>query len=101
MLRQFRIEVSFAKELISKGASVIDVRDENEYTGECATDFTGICNIPLETLSEYLQKIPKKKAMLFLCHTGRKADYAAEYARKNSFNKAYSIGGIEKWAHIE
>lgn len=100
-LRQFRVAVSFAKELVLKGASVIDVREGSEHTEDRIMDFPQIFRVPLEDLEEYLLEIPKNRAVLFLCRTGRRADFAVEYARKNGFIKAYSIGGIEKWAHLE
>lgn len=100
-LRQYRVAVSFAKMLISKGASVIDVRDEADYAWEESLGLPGMQNIPLDDLSGYLDKIRRDQILLFICRTGRKADQAAEYARKKGFYRAYSIGGTEKWAHLE
>ena len=80
--RQYRVAFSYARKLQEAGAECIDV------------DGT-------EDIEEFLNDKDRNQCLIFLCRTGRRADQAAEYARRHGFRQAYSAGGREEWAHVE
>lgn len=102
-LRQYRVSVSFAKQQFLTGAVWIDVREKLEESkqAEHIFDEMTFTHIPFHLLEKRLKLYNNNRTIIFSCETGRLADDAAEFAHKRGFKKAYSIGGTEKFMHIE
>lgn len=78
------------KELISRGAQIIDVRTKGEYQGGCIKDSV---NIPLQNLSGNLSKIKKDKPVITCCASGMRSASAKGILKANGFTEVYNGGG--------
>ncbi|MCZ2222244.1 MAG: rhodanese-like domain-containing protein [Chitinophagales bacterium] len=78
------------KELISKGAQIIDVRTKEEYRGG---NIKGSVNIPLQNLSGNLSKIKKDKPVITCCASGMRSASAKSILKSNGFTEVYNGGG--------
>lgn len=78
------------KELLQKGAQIIDVRTEGEYnTGH----IKGAVNIPLNTLPTRLSKLKKDKPVITCCASGMRSAQAKSILRSAGFDEVYNGGG--------
>ncbi|MHA1989907.1 MAG: rhodanese-like domain-containing protein [Candidatus Hodarchaeales archaeon] len=74
---------------------ILDVREKSEF------DFVNIPNslhVPMMTLSNSLEQIPKDKDIGVLCHHGNRSAQVTMYLNKLGFNAFNITGGIERWA---
>ena len=52
-----------------------------------------------ETLKGQIESLPKDTTLIFMCHTGRRSQNAAEYFLNQGFTKVYNVsGGIDAWS---
>ncbi|MBI9074546.1 MAG: FAD-dependent oxidoreductase [Desulfatibacillum sp.] len=75
---------------------LIDVRDPEEY----ATGYAeGAINMPLETLRQNLDKLPKDQEIWAYCYVSQRAYFAERILTQNGFNAKTVSGGIlSYWA---
>lgn len=77
------------KEVIAKGATIIDVRSKGEYgTGHAK----GSINIPLDTLQGYMSKLDKKKPVITCCASGMRSSSAKSMLKANGFEEVHNAG---------
>jgi phage shock protein E len=76
-------------ELISKGATVIDVRTKAEYQ---SGHLKKSVNIPLDSLSANLKKIDKNKPVITCCASGARSGAAKSFLKSNGFVSVYNGG---------
>ena len=77
-------------ELLSDGAIIVDVRSKAEYAGGHIAKSK---NIPLETVSDYLNKWKKTgQQVIFCCASGMRSGAATRQAKANGIN-AVNGGG--------
>lgn len=90
-----RIDVNEAKEMIEKGAAVIDVREPNEYTAGHVPD---AALIPVNTVYARREELPQDKDLIFVCAVGQRSALAAEMAAAAGLTRIYNLeGGTEGW----
>lgn len=82
------------KELVQRGASIIDVRTAGEFSGG---HIKGSVNIPLQSIHGQLSKIKKDKPVILCCASGARSRAAAQVLKNNGF-EAYNGGG---WASLK
>ena len=78
------------KELIAKGATIIDVRSKAEFQGG---HVKGSINIPLNNLQGHLSKINKDNPVINCCASGMSSDSAKSILQSNGFKEVYNGGG--------
>jgi rhodanese-related sulfurtransferase len=78
------------KDLVNKGAQVIDVRTKEEYQ---RGHIRGSLNIPLQVLSNNLSKIRKDKAVITCCASGMRSASAKNILKSHGFIEVYNGGG--------
>ena len=78
------------KELMKKGAQIIDVRTRDEFQGG---HIRGSVNIPLQNLSGNLSKIKKDKPVITCCASGMRSASAKSILKSNGFTEVYNGGG--------
>ena len=84
------------KDLMSKGALIIDVRSKAEYQGG---HIKGSTNIPLPELQSYLSKIPKtEKPIITCCASGMRSESAKKTLEKNGYSEVYNGGS---WFNLQ
>ena len=83
------------QELKKRGAFVIDVRTTGEYS---SGHIKGSVNIPLNTLSSHLNKVPKNKPLITCCASGMRSASAKSILQSNGYTKVYNGGG---WSSLQ
>lgn len=85
------------KRMQAEPVAILDVREEWERD-ICSIDDTAI-SIPLNELPSNLEKLPKDRVLVVLCHYGMRSLRAAAWLRANGFDNAVNLaGGIDAWA---
>jgi rhodanese-related sulfurtransferase len=86
----FGPSVDFAQ-LVKDGATIIDVRSKSEYS---SGHIKGSINIPLDTLSNNLNKIKdKNKPVITCCASGMRSASAKGILTSKGFTQVYNGGG--------
>jgi rhodanese-related sulfurtransferase len=92
-----RITVDEAKQLLTDGASVIDVREPHEYT---AGHVPGAPLIPVNSVFARREELPKEGKIIFVCAVGQRSALACEMAAAAGIpaERLYNLeGGTEAW----
>lgn len=82
------------KELMSRGAQIVDVRTKGEYAGG---HIKGSLNIPLDQLQAQLKKLKKDKPVIACCASGMRSGSALHTLKAEGF-EAYNGGS---WASLQ
>ena len=83
------------RELISRGAVIIDVRTRGEYQGG---HIRGSLNIPLNNLEAHLSKIKKDKPVITCCASGMRSASARSILQSKGYEEVYNGGG---WLRLQ
>jgi rhodanese-related sulfurtransferase len=76
--------------------TILDVREEWERD-ICALE--PAIAIPLSSLPDNVEKLPKDNALVVLCHHGMRSSRAVAWLRANGFDNVVNLaGGIDAWA---
>jgi len=75
--------------------SLIDVRQEGE-AAICSID--GSTLIPMNTLPQRLQELPRDRAVVLYCHSGMRSMMAGQWLSQQGFDALSLAGGIDRWA---
>jgi rhodanese-related sulfurtransferase len=74
---------------------LVDVREPWEYA-YCRID--GAVLIPLGDLVRRQAELPRERALVLVCHTGRRSQHAAMLLAGAGFLQVYNLqGGVEAW----
>ena len=92
--RIFGPKVDYAQ-LMNDGAIIVDVRTPGEYAGG---HIKGSKNIPLQSLSQNLNKLPKDKVIITCCASGMRSGSAKSILQSNGYKEVYNGGG---WAGLQ
>ncbi len=94
----FEISVQDLQDLRSSGAKhiVLDVREPQEL--EMAS-LDGALAIPMNTIPENLEKLPKEGRLVVMCHHGPRSGQVTGWLRQQGYDNATNLaGGINQWA---
>ena len=75
-------------DVIAKGATIVDVRTKAEYA---EGHIRGSLNIPLDQLSQNLNKLPTGKPVITCCRSGARSGTAVDVLKGEGF-EAYNGG---------
>ncbi|HVJ45642.1 MAG TPA: molybdopterin-synthase adenylyltransferase MoeB [Luteolibacter sp.] len=76
-------------------ALLIDVREHDEYA---VANIPGAKLIPLGTLNDHLDELPKDREILIHCKSGRRSARAVDLLLANGFTDVKNVeGGIDSW----
>lgn len=78
------------KELMQKGAQIIDVRTPAEFSTGSIRNST---NIPLQNLREKMSIIDRDKPIITCCASGMRSSSAKSILLDNGFKEVYNGGG--------
>lgn len=78
------------KELLKKGAQIIDVRSRGEYA---SGHVKGSINIPLNEISSNIKKIKKDSPIITCCASGMRSASAKATLTSMGFKEVYNGGG--------
>jgi rhodanese-related sulfurtransferase len=94
-----RVDVGTARELISGGALIFDVRDADSYS---RGHIDGARLATKETLPRLLADTPRDKPVIICCHHGFSSQAYARLIAETGFSAAFSLdGGYEAWAAVD
>jgi len=77
-------------EMVRKGATIVDVRSQNEYQGG---HIKGSVNIPLPELQDNLSKIKKGIPVITCCASGMRSAAAKNVLKASGYSEVYNGGG--------
>ncbi len=90
-----RISVDEAKEMITGGAAVIDVRELHEYT---EGHVPGATLIPVNSVYARREELPQDQDVIFVCAVGQRSALGAEMAAASGLTRIFNLeGGTEAW----
>lgn len=77
------------------GKFFVDVRTQSEFRGQSVPGFV---NIPLQTLQNHLNKIPKDKEVVVICQSGMRSSMACRVLKKAGYEQVTNVqGGMNRW----
>lgn len=82
------------KELLKKGAQIIDVRSRDEYS---SGHLKGSINIPLNELASSVNKIKKNVPLITCCASGMRSASAKSTLKSMGYNDVHNGGG---WVNL-
>ena len=89
-----QLDPARARELVSGGAQVVDVRTASEHG---VSHIEGAVHVPLERLNEEGEQLDRERPVIVYCRGGNRSRMAAEALRNSGFD-AHSIdGGLVAW----
>jgi Rhodanese-related sulfurtransferase len=96
--RQYAIRAEQALKDYNKGAYIVDVRTDEEYSQK---HIKGALHIPVDNVEAQLEKeIPDKTSeVIFYCAKGVRAQKALEKALLLGYQRVYNLGGIGDWPY--
>ena len=93
------ISANEANELLTEGAMLLDVREEDEIQQE-AFVHDEVLNIPFSIFDENYDELPKDRKIVVACHLGIRSLRVAQFLVIQGWDEAniFSLeGGIEAW----
>jgi rhodanese-related sulfurtransferase len=79
-----------------EAVTVVDVREPWEFD---LCQIEGSLKLPLDTLPEHLEELPREGLLAIVCHHGVRSGRAAAWLRAHGFDNAMNLaGGIDAWA---
>lgn len=89
------VSVDEAAKLRDSGAFMLDVREQSEWD---QFHIPGATLVPLGTLPDNLDTLPKDKDIVVYCRTGRRSAEARDILLKAGFTNVTSLaGGVTDW----
>jgi rhodanese-related sulfurtransferase len=77
-------------------ALLLDVREPNEFEYCHITDST---LMPMQTIPNRLNELPKDKTIITICHHGMRSQQVAQFLEQNGFTDIINLqGGVHAWA---
>jgi rhodanese-related sulfurtransferase len=77
-----------------RGATVIDVREVDEYID---AHVPGVRLVPLGTLPDELDALPYDERLYIICRSGARSLRAADFLLANGFDAVSVAGGTMAW----
>lgn len=79
----------------SSGPLLVDVREDYEFR---ALRVPGAVLVPMSTLAERVESLPKDRPLLVMCAAGRRSMVVAEFLGRHGFGEVTNVeGGIDAW----
>ncbi len=75
---------------------IIDIREAWELH---QSRLAGAMHIPMNDIPASLDRIPRDKPIVLMCHMGSRSAMVANWMQKQGYDNVYSLaGGIDRWA---
>lgn len=85
-----QVRVSQVRELVERGAYIIDVREKGEYE---AGHLNNAVNIPLSEFRDRIGEVPKDVPVYLHCRTSQRSYYAICQLMGHGYRNVYNISG--------
>ena len=84
-----------ARELVTNGARLVDVRTASEFADG---HIEGAVNIPVQDLERRVEELEDRSdAVVVYCRSGRRSAQAKKILESAGFAQVYDLGGIGRW----
>ena len=78
--------------------TLVDVREPHEWA---ISELPGSLKIPLGTLPQRVEEIPRDQEVVVYCRTGGRSANAVQFLQQKGYEKAFNLtGGINHWAEV-
>ncbi len=75
---------------------LVDVREPGEYA---VAHIDGATLIPLRTLPQQLDALPRDREIILHCHHGMRSEMAGDFLLTQGFSRvSHMVGGIDRWS---
>ena len=75
---------------------LVDVREPAEYA---TAHIHGATLIPMRTLPQQLESLPRDKEIILHCHHGMRSEMAGDFLLSQGFGRvSHMVGGIDRWS---
>ena len=88
------IDIETLEDLLDEGATLIDVREPDEYT---EVHVPGAVLIPLATVPDNLAAIPTDAPVYVICKSGGRSGRAVQWLRAQGLDATNVAGGTDAW----
>lgn len=90
-----RISGEEARKLVAGGATLLDVRSLEEFSGR---HLNGAVSIPVQELSGRMSELgDKTDDIVVYCQSGNRSAMAKRLLEANGFTSVHDLGGIGQW----
>lgn len=90
------IAIKEALSLLTKGATIVDIRDVSSYA---AGHISEAIHLSDNNLTDFVQSNEFDKPLLVYCYHGHSSQPAAQFLAEQGFDQVYSlIGGYTAWS---
>jgi len=86
------------KQLLEKGAQLIDVRSTMEFNQGA---LSGAVNLPIDTIQHNTGSIDKTKPVLLYCRSGHRSGAVQQFLISLGFQDVYNIGSYTNYAFCQ
>lgn len=77
------------------GKYFVDVRTQSEYKQK---SIPGFVNLPLQTMQNQLNNVPKDKEIVVICQSGMRSAMACKILKKAGYEQVTNVrGGMNRW----
>ncbi len=80
--------------LLEQGQHIIDVREQDEHS---AGHVPGVRLIPLGTIPDQVDSLPRDRTVYVICHSGARSLRAADYLLSVGIDAVSVAGGTSAW----
>jgi len=88
------IDITTLEERLGEGVLVVDVREDDEYTGG---HVGGAVHIALGGVPDRVGELPTDAPVLVICHSGGRSGRAVEFLRARGVDATNVAGGTKAW----
>jgi len=89
-----RVDGSAARQLVSEGALLVDVRTPMEFH---SGHIQGAVNLPLDQLHHRAAELPKDKPLIVYCLSGARSARASGVLSTAGLGPVHDLGPISAW----
>lgn len=90
----FSLECPEAREMVSKGAQLVDVRSPQEFAMGA---IPGSLNVPLQAIHLAEEHLDKDKPVILYCASGIRSGQALNMLAQMGFDTVHNLGSINKY----
>ncbi len=83
-----------ARDLVAKGATLLDVRTTEEFA---AGHIPGAINIPVQQLADRKDEIDRNAPVVVYCRSGMRSKRAAALLGEAGFQNVHDLGAMSRW----
>lgn len=89
------IDGAEARQLVSEGAGLLDVRTKGEFDGGHLPDAQWI---PVAELAGRVDEVPKDQTVIVYCRSGGRSARAAQILKSAGFEEVRDLGPMSAWS---